>query len=162
MAIPAADKYLLFRIAGQRLAFPLSAVHELLPAAAVTRPLDAPRWLLGFLRLGRETLPVAELAVLLGLPSNTLTLQSHFIRPVEGPVWLVDRVEQIVTAPELTPLPASHFINESAAGSFQDEGDDVIVLRLRRLLLMEERERIAQITQREHARRLEAGVGADA
>jgi len=162
MAVPAADKYLLFHIAGQRLAFPLSAVREVLPAAAVTRPLDAPRWLLGFLRLGSETLPVTELAVLLGLPSSTLTVQSHFIRPVDGPVWLVDRVDQIVPAPELTPLPESHFINEYAAGSFHDDGGDIIVLRLRRLLLMEERERIAQITQREHARRLAAGVGTDA
>ncbi|MGV3531573.1 MAG: chemotaxis protein CheW, partial [Chthoniobacteraceae bacterium] len=162
MAVAAADKFLLFRIAGQRLAFPLSAVCEVLPAAAVTRPLDAPPWLLGFLRLGPETLPVAELAVLLGLPGGTLTLQSHFIRPVDGPVWFVDRVEQIVAAPELTPLPDSHFINEYAAGSFHDDGGEVIVLRLRRLLLVEERERIAQITQREHARRLAAGVGADA
>lgn len=157
-----ADKYLLFLVAGQSLAFPLEAVRELLPIAAVTRPADAPAWLHGFLRLGPETLPVVELAPLLGLPQSARSLQSHFVRMIQGPLWLVDRVEQIVQASALTPLPPEHFINEYAAGSFPAGGGEVIVLRPESLLLAEERERIGQIARRERARREEARSSVDA
>jgi chemotaxis signal transduction protein len=162
MSPASANQYLLFRIADQTLAFPLSVVRELLPAAAVTRPPEAPLWLHGFLRLGRETLPVVELAALLALPRSVLSLQSHFIRLAEGPIWFVDRVEQIATVPELSPLPVGHLINEYATGSFPVEAGEAVVLDPARLLLAEERERITQLATREHARREEAGKSVDA
>jgi purine-binding chemotaxis protein CheW len=58
-----ADRYLVAEAAGQRVAFPLGAVREIIPPRAVTRLPGAGDWVLGLLNLRGLVLTVVDLSV---------------------------------------------------------------------------------------------------
>ena len=59
-------RYLLAQAAGQRVAFPLDAVREIIPSRAVTRLPGAGAWVLGLLNLRGLVLTVVDLSVRFG------------------------------------------------------------------------------------------------
>jgi purine-binding chemotaxis protein CheW len=60
---------LVFELAGQQYALPVTQVREVLPLAALTRIAEAPGALAGVLRLRGSLLPVVDLRRRLGLPA---------------------------------------------------------------------------------------------
>ncbi len=62
----AGDRYLVAEAAGQRVAFPLGAVREIIPPRAMTRLPGAGRWVLGLVNLRGLVLTVVDLSVRFG------------------------------------------------------------------------------------------------
>lgn len=65
-----APRYLLVEVGGQRFAWELAQVREILPARNVTRLPGSPAWVLGLLNLRGAVLTVTDLGVRFGLPSG--------------------------------------------------------------------------------------------
>jgi purine-binding chemotaxis protein CheW len=63
----AAPRYLVVEAGGQRFAWELTAIREIVPARAVTRLPGSPVWVLGLLNLRGAVLTVVDLAARLGL-----------------------------------------------------------------------------------------------
>jgi purine-binding chemotaxis protein CheW len=66
----AAPRYLVVEAGGQRFAWELTAIREIVPARAVTRLPGSPEWVLGLLNLRGAVLTVVDLAARLGLVSG--------------------------------------------------------------------------------------------
>lgn len=66
-ADPAAPRYLITRVGGQRVAWGMTAVREIIPSRAVTRLPGAPPWVLGLLNLRGSVVTVVDLADRMGL-----------------------------------------------------------------------------------------------
>ncbi len=82
MTEPEGLRYLVTEVAGQRIAWELSAVREIVPTRAVTRLPGAPVWVLGLLNLRGMVLTVMDLATRLGLPAGAG--ESVVVLEVEG------------------------------------------------------------------------------
>ena len=65
-----APRYLLVQVGGQRFAWELAQVREIIPARNVTRLPGSPAWVLGLLNLRGTVLTVTDLGVRLGLEST--------------------------------------------------------------------------------------------
>ncbi|MHB1297705.1 MAG: chemotaxis protein CheW [Gemmatimonadaceae bacterium] len=66
-ADPAAPRYLITRVGGQRVAWVMSSVREIIPSRPATRLPGAPEWVLGLLNLRGTVVTVVDLANRLGL-----------------------------------------------------------------------------------------------
>ena len=64
----AAPRYLITRVGGQRVAWVMSSVREIIPSRTPTRLPGAPEWVLGLLNLRGTVVTVVDLANRLGLP----------------------------------------------------------------------------------------------
>jgi purine-binding chemotaxis protein CheW len=77
-----AHRYLVAEAAGQRVAFPLEAVREIIPPRALTRLPGAGAWVLGLLNLRGLVLTVVDLSVRCGGTSGASP--AIVVREVEG------------------------------------------------------------------------------
>lgn len=115
------------RVDGQRVAFPLRHVHEVLPAAETTRLAHAPAVVRGVLNLRGEPLPVLDLRTRLGLPGRDAELDDHVlvcrVRDRRVGVW-VDRAQDVDTlcGSSLAPLPADSPTRHLAGVALLDDG----------------------------------------
>ena len=95
-------RYLITEVAGQRMAWELAMVREIVPTRAVTRLPGAPAWVLGLLNLRGTVLTVVDLAARLSLPAGAG--ESVVVLDVGGRALgvRVDRVRSVAAAEEVT------------------------------------------------------------
>ena len=95
-------RYLVTEVAGQRFAWDLATVREVIPARAVTRLPGAPAWVLGLLNLRGTVLTVVDLAMRLGLSATAG--ESVVVLDLGGRALgvRVDRVRAVAAAEEVT------------------------------------------------------------
>ncbi len=151
------DTFAIFQFGATTAALPREAVVELLPLPNLTRPPAAPRVLTGVFSLGGEALPVISLATLFGAATDEPGLYSHLlIVRSEGRRigLLVDRVLDVADAAPDAVRPAAE--GESLNGCVAAQlfhGDALVpVLSVDRLLLAEEKARLADIAEAAQAR----------
>ncbi|MET7243218.1 chemotaxis protein CheW [Methylobacterium sp. EM32] len=151
--------YLLVDVAGTGCALPRRAVLEILPLPRLWRPPGAPGALAGFLNLAGSAVPVLDLAVLFGLgrPVNAqAALYRHLVLlHGEAPLaLLVDRVSDVVRveAGEVRPVADEATLNGCVAAEIRLGDTLVHGLAVDRILLAEERERLAARTRDAQAR----------
>ena len=97
-ADPAAPRYLITKVGGQRVAWGMGAVREILPSRPVTRLPGSPSWVLGLLNLRGSVVTVVDLAGRLGLGAGAA--QSVIVVEDGGTVIgvRVDAVESVALA----------------------------------------------------------------
>ncbi len=156
--------YLLVAIAGTDCALPRRAVREILPLPRLWRPPGAPGALAGFLNLAGSAVPVVDLAVLFGLgrqvTTEPVTAQAALYRHIvllhgEEPLaLLVDRVADVVRVepPHVRPVADAATLNGCVAAEIRLGDKLVHGLAIDRILLAEERDRLAAQTRDAQAR----------
>ena len=150
---------LLFEVSGRLCAFGLEAVKEIVPMAELARAPGLLPLLEGILNLRGRAVPVVRFARLFDLPERDPGLYSHLIvmRGETHPVaFLVDRVLEIATveASELVPVQGPHGFNDCVVGQISRAECAVPVLSAGRVLLEQERRRLADL-EAQHQRRLD-------
>lgn len=159
----APDRYLLLRLGTRRCALPAAVVRELLPLPRLWRPPGLPRPLAGFLNLGGAAVPVLDLPRLLGLADPAGGAESALYRhlvlaagvlPGQDLALLVDRVLDMMTAPAsaLRPLAPEQSLNGCASAEIETPEGFVHLLAPDRILLAQERSRLAALRDAEQAR----------
>ena len=151
--------YLLVAIAGTDCALPRGAVREILPLPRLWRPPGAPGALAGFLNLAGSAVPVVDLAVLFGLGrpvTGRQALYRHLILlKSESPLaLLVDRVADVVRVEpdQVRPVADGATLNGCVAAEIRVAERLVHGLAVDRILLAEERDRLAAQTRDAQAR----------
>ena len=149
-----------FRLAGARFALPVEAVAEVVPVAALGRPPELPAVVEGLLNLAGEAVPVLRLDRLLGLADGRYGLGASILvlKGLPLTALLVEHVDAVLAAADLAVLPvaADRSFNGCVAAQLE-AGDAVLHLLVpERLLLEEERRRLAAFTERMQARLTES------
>ncbi|KMO39060.1 chemotaxis protein CheW [Methylobacterium tarhaniae] len=151
--------YLLVDVAGTDCALPRRAVREILPLPRLWRPPGAPGTLAGFLNLAGSAVPVLDLGVLFGLGRPATARQALYRHLVllkgEAPLALmVDRVADVVRveAGQVRPVADDTTLNGCVAAEIQLAERLVHGLAVDRILLAEERDRVAAQTRDAQAR----------
>ena len=141
---------LVFHLADQLAAIPLSDVESIAPMAHLARPPGAPSPLEGILNLAGKAVPVWRLDRLLQLPERPPGLYSMLIL-LKGisdcrTAVLVDRVSDILSVPEsaLLRVGAKDSFNACAEAEVSVEGRIVHLLSPGRILLEQEREALTE------------------
>ena len=98
-------RYLLVEVGGQRFAWELTQVREIVPGRSVTRLPGAPRWVLGLLNLRGSVLTVVDLGVRFGVP--TTGAGTVVVIEADGRMLgvRVDAVRSVATAEQATLEP---------------------------------------------------------
>ncbi|MET0338739.1 MAG: chemotaxis protein CheW [Caulobacter sp.] len=151
------DTFAIIQFGATTAALPRGAVVEFLPVPDLTRPPAAPRALAGVFNLGGEAVPVVSLAALFGDASGEPSLYSHLvvIRSSERRVaLLVDRILDVAGAgPDaLRPAEKDDSLNGCVSAQLSHDGALIPVLSIERLLLAEEKARLADIAKAAQAR----------
>lgn len=100
------DHVLVFEVARQRYALPLSRVREVLPLAALTPLPEAPAVLAGILRLRGGLLPIFDLRRRLGFPAIAPVLEHRVVVALVGSAAigiLVDAVHDVASIESADP-----------------------------------------------------------
>ena len=118
--------------------------------AQLARPPGLPALLEGFLNLRGEAVPVVRLRRLFGLPEASPGLYTPMVvlKGREGPLaLLVDEVSGVLSASEEAGLPVQegHAFNDCVEAEVVLDGRAVHLLSTDRLLLEQERRRIAEL-----------------
>jgi len=155
-------RLLVFEIAGDSFAIPLEAVREILPLSLLSRPPGVPSFLEGFLNLGGQAVPVLNPARLFRLQGPAPGFYSHFVvlEKTEAPLAiLVNRAAGATEVPKeaVTPVGQNFSFNDCVESDARVEGRTVHILSVEKLLLEEERNRIAELQaiEQERLRELE-------
>ncbi len=136
--VAALPRYLVAGSGGQRVAFEMSAVREIIPARAGTRLPGAPAWVLGLLNLRGAVVTVMDLAGRLGLPAAGAT--SVVVLEVGGRSLgvRVDAVESVASAEDarVEPVEAARAAEGLVAGvvRLQDAERTALMLDARALV----------------------------
>ncbi len=134
-------------------ALPLAAVAEVLPLPRVFRPPGLPSTLAGFINLRGEAVPVIALAPLLGGEAREPSLYDHLVVLKDGVALLVERVlDAAARAAEAAPADEADSLNGCVEANLLLDGRLVPALSAQRLLMAEEKERLADLTARAQAR----------
>jgi len=161
------DQYLLmgralvvFRLEGCFCALPGEAVSEVLPQAELYLPPALPPILAGFLNLDGKAVPVVRLARLLfpgreqdvrpGLYTHLILLRSKwraFILQVEKALEV-----KYFSDEALLPMAPGLSLQDCVEAQAEEAGEKIYVLSADRLLLGEERDRIAELQTMEQER----------
>jgi len=148
--VPPERVLLVFHLAGQLAAIPISGVERIAPMADLARPPGMPSCFEGILNLAGIAVPVWRLDRLLQLPQRRPGLYSMLIvlKVVSGSrtAMLVDRVTEILSVPEsaLLPMEAKDSFNGCAEAEMSVKGHVIHLLSPRRILLEQEREALAE------------------
>jgi purine-binding chemotaxis protein CheW len=149
----------LFEVAGDRFAVDLELVREVVAVCRLSRPPGTPAILRGFLALDGQSIPVLDPRRLFGGPAEDAAPQAHahlviLARTPTALALLVDRALGLeeIAAGAWQPLSPGHSFNDCAEGDARIGSDAVHVLSAARLLLDEERRRIAELQSLEQAR----------
>jgi purine-binding chemotaxis protein CheW len=101
----AAPRYLVVEAGGQRFAWELTAIREIVPARAVTRLPGSPTWVLGLLNLRGMVVTVVDLAARLGLAAGAgvsvvvLDVEERRLGVRVDRVWSVANAEEATVEP---------------------------------------------------------------
>jgi purine-binding chemotaxis protein CheW len=153
-------RHVLIRVAEQTYALPIEAVEEVLAWAALTDLPNAPFFMAGVLDVAGQSVSVLSLNRLFGLPRNDPGPYTPLVllRTSSPRLALeVDEVIRIVDLPasESTPISDDLSLNGCATASARVDDRTVLVLSPQKLLLDQERQRLAALTHMER-QRLEA------
>jgi purine-binding chemotaxis protein CheW len=142
---------------GERLcALPFEDIREVVPLAELSRPPGLPSILEGFLNLGGVTIAVVALRRLLGLEDRAPTLYAHLlvVGPAAAPLaFLTDYAHGAVEADVVRRIPPGRSPNDCITAEVVVDGRTIHVMATERLLLEEERARIAELRAVEQERR---------
>lgn len=146
----AGGKAVVFEVSGYSCGLPLWQVREIVPMCDLARPPGLPPLLEGLLNLRGEITAVVRLDRLFGLPPIVLRRHSQLV-VLQGSTplaLLADRVRDIaaVETAELLPSEDSVF-NDCLAGVLPTARGPVHFLHADRLLLAQEKERLAELRQ---------------
>ena len=158
------QRLLVFEIAGDAFAVPLDAVGEILPLPLLSRPPGIPSLLEGFLNLGGQAIPVLNALRLFHLESRLPGLHAHLLvlknKTGTPPAILVDRAAgtEEVAGESVMPVGRNHSFNDYLEGDVRIGRQTIHILSIEKLLLEEERRRIAELQamEQERLRQLEA------
>ncbi len=148
---------LVFEIAGDSFALPLDAVREILPLPLLSHPPGIPSLLEGFLNLGGQAIPVLNPARLFRLQSPAPGPYSHLIvlEKTGMPLAiLADHAAGAMEVPKESVMPVGQdfSFNDCLEGDARIGGRAVHILSVEKLLLEEERSRIAELRAMEQER----------
>ncbi len=141
---------IIFRVAEADCAFPIEVAREILPMLKLDQVPGQPPMIEGFLNLRGRAVPAVAARRLFDLPLSEPGFFSHIIVASEGESVLgliVDRVAETarVDPDSFRPVPAGDSFNGCAEAQFTWEGRTVAVISFSRLLLVEERRRLADL-----------------
>lgn len=145
--------YLVFMVGESTCALPVEQIAELLPGTALTVTPGSPSLLAGFLNLEGSAVAVVALCRLLYGVSHEATADDVLImlRNVEPPMALLaTAAREIVRLPQSSVVTMSH-LSMSETGLISDE-QIIPILSQDRLLLEEERRRLAELRAAEQNR----------
>jgi purine-binding chemotaxis protein CheW len=148
---------LVFEIAGDSFAIPLDAVREILPLPLLSHPPGIPSLLEGFLNLGGQAIPVLNPTRLFRLQGPRPGPYSHLIvleKTGASLAILVDHVAETAEIPKESVMPVGQSLsfNGCLEGDVRVGRRTVHMLALDKLLLEEERSRIAELRAMEQER----------
>jgi purine-binding chemotaxis protein CheW len=141
---------LIFQLAGYECAIPCERVQEVVSMAATAQSPAQPSTIEGFLNLRGEAIPVVILRRLFALPEFEPGIHTPVIIARLGDTLtglLVDRVNEVATIDSegIKPLAEEHSLNECADAYVIFDGRRIVLLDCDRLLLKEEKKRIAEL-----------------
>lgn len=146
---------IVFRLGGDLLALPVEVVAEVVPYAWLARPPQMPAAVEGVLDLGGRAITVLRLDRLLRREGGEPGLEaSILIMRGAGFGLLVDHVERVrsVSGAIVLPVVPERSFNGCLAGEVMIDGSAVHLLHWPRLLLEEERRRLADFQAQADAR----------
>lgn len=143
-----------FVVGSQHLALPLSVVREVLLVPEMIRTPSCPSFVEGFFSLGGTVVPVIRLSAILQLPLRQLEPYDHILLLKGGHGLLVDEVKGLVSRDygAVLSVPPPLSFNECVDECLRIGDRTVAVLSPERLLLEEEKLRVAEFGQLEQAR----------
>lgn len=148
-----------FRLAGADFGLPVESVREVVPVAWLDHPPHLSAMIEGVLNLGGHAVPVLRLARLLGLDGGQYGLDASILimRPGEGGGLLgllVEHVDGVRDMGEFSAmgLAAGQSFNDCLAEVLERDGRAVNLLAWDRVLLEQERSRLAEFQARSQAR----------
>lgn len=146
-------QYLIFDVADQSCALRIEDVRSVVFMAELVRPPSTFSALAGFMNLGGKALPVLHLTRLLGLPDQTPTLYTPVIvlGGADAPfALLAQSVRRLISLPDsaFVPLPHQHVADRALT----IDSRIVAILAPQRLLLEEERRRLAELQESQQRR----------
>jgi purine-binding chemotaxis protein CheW len=153
------SSFVLFALTDRICALPRMDVDEILPLPRLWKPPGTPDMLAGMLNLAGEAVPVVSLRALFRLGPALSDIYQHVLRitsPTHGRplAFLVDRVLDVLAADELNPVHAAETFNGCVVAELPlATGGVAHVLATERILLEEERVRLAGIQESTRARR---------
>jgi purine-binding chemotaxis protein CheW len=148
---------LVFEIAGESFAIPLDTVREILPLPLLSHPPGIPSFLEGFLNLGGQAIPVLNATRLFRLQGPAPSPYAHLVvletRGMPLAV-LADRAAETTEVPKESVMPVGQSLsfNDCLEGDARIGGRTVHMLSVEKLLLEEERRRIAELRAMEQER----------
>lgn len=157
MGTEVSRRLFVFEVGAERFAVDLELVREVVAVCQLSRPPGTPSILRGFLALDGQPIPVLDPRRLFGGEEAALHPDAHLVILARAPTALALLVDRALGLEEVPadcwrPLPAGHSFNDCAEGDARIGPDTVHVLSAARLLLDEERRRIAELQSLEQAR----------
>jgi purine-binding chemotaxis protein CheW len=143
-------RYLIFHLADRTYAVPAWCVEEIVPMAELFPVPGAPSFLAGFLDVGGQLVAVISMRRLLGMPYREPELYTPLLilKALPQQVALeIDGVTRIVEIDDedLIPVTEGSSLNDCASAVVRLDGDTIVLLSPERILLEEERTRIAEL-----------------
>ena len=140
----------LFRVAGRSCALAAATVQEIVRIAATTDAPGQPAIVRGFLNLRGAAVPVIPLAGLFGWRTTEAGLNTPLLiaaSPAATLGLLVDSAEGVeeFDPSKLSILTETDSFNQCAEGQFLFEGRTVVLLNFDRLLLTQEKQKLASL-----------------
>jgi len=139
---------LAFNVAGKKLALPLADIRRVAPLPLLSAQVGAPYFAEGFFDYQGAPVAVVRLDRLLGLGDEPLGLYTPLlILKSEDPAiaFHVGRTNAILKLPasRFQPIGEDESLNDCVAGRISEAGETIYLLSTERLLLNEERARLA-------------------
>lgn len=155
-----------FRLCGRSFGLPVGTVREVVPIAWLDRPPQMPGMVQGVLNLGGQAVPVLRLDKLLGLEDGVYGLDASILIMREDQAagrslgLLVEHVDGVLAADRFTTMGFSDrgSFNACLSDQLDCDGKVVQLLSWRNILLVEERQRLADFQAMAQARMAELRV----
>lgn len=149
---PQDEHFVLLRAGGHDLAVPVADIQEIVHYAELASPPSLPAFVKGFLNLDGNPVAVIDVALLFNLQSDPVSLYSPIVilRSAEQSLaMLVESVHAVArfTPDAVLPVPPDHALGDCAIGSINWSDHLHSVLNVHRLLLREETQRIAELSE---------------
>jgi purine-binding chemotaxis protein CheW len=145
------DKAVVFDVGGYSSGLPLEHVREIVPMCDLARPPGHPPVLEGLLNLRGRITPVVRLDRLFGLAPVVLRRHTQLVvlQGLAPLALLSERVRNVavVAQDELLPTPEDSVFNDCLAAVLPAAYGSIHLLYVERLLLAEEKQRIAELQQ---------------
>ena len=149
---PLRGRYLIFHLEDRAYAIPTGRVEEIVPMAELLAVPGAPAFLAGFLDVGGQLVTVISLRRLLGMPDRERELYTPLVilkASLQQIALEIDGVSQIVDIcdDELVSVNEGCSLNDCASAVARLDGQSVVLLSPERLLLEQERRRVAELAE---------------